>query len=187
MNDFRFPAENIAGQAELGYPHRHHAAQFRQGFEDGHFIAGFTQVVGGGQAGRSAADYRHPLFLFRGDGEIFRVFPVIVGRALQGVDGYRLLDIPPHALALAGAGADPADDAGEGQGLFNQGQRLVELALFDQGDIPAYIDMQRAGGLAGRRASRHAFPGIDNIRQGLLAGFALFPLVEDIAEPPRHD
>ena len=119
FNDIRFFVENIPGQAELRNAHRHHAAQLGQGFEDGHFIAGFAEVVSGHDAGRSAADDSHFLFLFSGDGVIIRIFAEVGGRPLERVDGDGFLDLAALALAFAGSRADSADNGGEGQGLFN--------------------------------------------------------------------
>jgi hypothetical protein len=97
-----------------------------------------AQIVGGTQAGRTAADDGHPFagFIVERRHDVLAGMKLVVGgEALEVVDVDRFVQHPPPALVLAGMGADPAAGQGQGVAFLDLPDGFVVLALGDQVDI----------------------------------------------------
>ena len=89
-----------------------HTAQFGQGLEYLYRMAHLTQIEGGRESGRTAADDGYPLAGIRScllqKGAALQV--VLGGKTLQRVDGHRLIHQVATTLGFAWVGADAAAD-----------------------------------------------------------------------------
>ena len=138
--------------------HSQHATSHGQGLEDGDAIAFSDQVIGSGKTSR-ACPYDGHLFFFRPFRGLWfgsRRNSGVVGEALQAANRQGLIHILALALRLAGVVADPPQNAGEGDGVADQSQGLIVLALGDEGEVALHPDVGWAGDFArGRLLVNH--------------------------------
>ncbi len=90
---------------------------------------------------------------------------LVHGEPFELPDGERRIRVGAGADALAGGGADPAADRGQGVSLPDQVRRLHVLLLLDQLDVPLDVDVGRALHLAGGMA-QFQDPGLVGDRLG---------------------
>ena len=147
--------KHILGDLVVGDAVAQHAAELGGGLEDRDIVALAGKVVGAGQAGGTAADNGD---LFAGGGVAGNAQVDLVGhapvgdKALQMVDGHRLIHENPAAAGLAEPGAYPPHGKGKGVALHDQAQGLFVLAFGHMGDIALHIDLPGTGEIAGRLA-----------------------------------
>ncbi len=148
--------DQLPRKAVLGNAEAKHASGHRLGLEDGHGIAQETEVVSRGQPRGARPDDGHP---------VLRVLhrPVAVdlpehvevdhalhpetlsNEALEGPDGDGLVEDAAAAGGLAGGGADPPADRGQGIGTPGHGVGLAEAPFADQGHVASRLRADRAG------------------------------------------
>ncbi len=148
------PPQHVFRQAVLGDAHGHHPPGHGQGLENGDRIALAGQEIGGGEAGRPRTDDGNARICESADRRIApRPSPLTMIRhePLEVPDGDGLVVLAAPALALAGMVADAAADAGEGDGLADEGQGLLKFALGDKGHVTLDVDASGAGDFAGGR------------------------------------
>jgi hypothetical protein len=116
--------EDVARRAEAGDAVAHHAAEELVLVEDRDVMAHARQLVGGGEAGRAAADDRHLLAgLRRGGGELQLVLDgVLAEEVLDGVDADVVLDLALR-LQPVSQGAGQTRPITEGKGLASVRRR----------------------------------------------------------------
>jgi hypothetical protein len=146
--------ENVLGEPVIRDAHRRHAAGLGQGLEHRHRVAQGAQAVSCRQARGSRSHHGHLLFLLvlRGREAAAAGLEVrIRGAPLQEPDGQGLVDVVPHAGALAGMRAGPADDPGQDAPLPDQVEGVGEAAVPDQLDVAGNVQRGRTGLHAGGR------------------------------------
>ncbi len=144
------PVQNVRGQAVVGDAHAKHAAEGRQGLENGDLVALQAKVIGHGQPGGTGADHGH-LFGAVGDVRDRQVLgaDLIGGEAFQVTDGQRCVHLLASALGFTGMRTYPPQHAGQGQPLQDQLHGFPVFSLSDELHIPLDIDAGGAGGRAG--------------------------------------
>ena len=118
----------IARQAVFGDAHAHHAARFRQLFENRDRIALERQGIGRRHAGRPRADhgdlFSAARLLYLGNVGFAALAFIIGQEAVQFADRQGLIHVVARALALTRMMAHAAANAGEGMFLLEQLQAL---------------------------------------------------------------
>ena len=151
-NHAHLPRQHFPGQAVGGDVEPQGPAQERFGFEEGDRVAEAAELIGGHESGGAASHHRDRLGPIRPRGHVQGRVGVQVGQiAFQPGDGNRLVQGVAGAGALAGTGADAAQDAGEGTALQDDGQGRSQVALLHETELLAHLDIQGTGGLAGGR------------------------------------
>ena len=154
--------EDVVGEPVVRDPVAQHAAGRVEGLEDRHRVPPAGKLVGAGKACRAAAD-DGDLLVTRLVGDLLELEivldAVVPDETLHGVDADGAVELDPVALRLAGVGADPAHDGGEGvlvgddvKGLVEAllGNAVVLLGLPDVGEVAADVLGAGAGEAAGR-------------------------------------
>ncbi len=154
FDNLNFGLQGLPGQAVGRNAHGHHPPQDGQLLKDGYLVAFLGQIIGAGQAGRTAPDDCH--LLRTGLGRFGHItigcVQIQVGhKALQIFDGQGLVHQTAGAFGLAGVMADPAANGRKGHFLLNQFQGLLIPALGDECDKALNADMGRTGSFTGSR------------------------------------
>ena len=165
--------EDVLGEAVGRDPPEEHAARAAGGLVDGHRKPPIGQIAGRRESRRSRADDGDLRGIDRGgfllgQGQFARLHHpdfLVHGEAFELPDGERRIRVGAGAGALAGGGADPAADRGQGVSLPDQVRRLHVLLLLDQLDVPLDVDVRRTFHLAGGMA-QFQDPGLVGDRLG---------------------
>ena len=158
------PVQDLPGQAVSRHIEAQGAAQMRFGLEQGYPVAFEPELIGGHEPGRAAAHHGDGFRPLRAWRNLRPGFPVQVGQiSLQSGDGDGPAQRASGTGGLAGPGADAAENAGKGAALQHHRQGLGRPAFLQAAHLVPHPDIQRTGGLAGRRL----LP--DALRQDLVA------------------
>ena len=140
----RLPGKAIAGDAVP-----QHAAQLLALLVDGHAMPHKGEVIGGAEAGGTAAHDGDLLAGGRGALRRGDLPLVLHGEALQAADVDGIVHHGPAAAHLAGMLADEAAGGGQGIVLPDELHRVGIAALEDEGDVAGDVHMGGTQGHAG--------------------------------------
>ena len=165
--------EDVLGEAVGRDPPEEHAARAAGGLVDGHGEPSVGQVPGRRESRRSRTDDgdlrgvgRGGFLLGKRQFARFHHPDLLVhGEPFELPDGQGRIHVGTGAGALAGGGADPAADRGQGVSLPDEVRRLHVLLLLDQLDVPLDVDVGRTLHLA-RGMAQFQDPGLVGDRLG---------------------